>query len=169
MSKYKDSDAAKDTGASGKQTAEAHHDARTDSGVRDGKDTESLKSAPDWAKDAKTESGIPLTPQGERLRNSVWYSCRAGDISRAAAMPLSKLKIGALYEFHYRDASYAYVNLLRHKRVTPGTVKSVGRLRRVAPSFIDIALRWQSKSGYVERGLVIPRLAVLRAVPLSEI
>ena len=49
MSKYTDKDAAKDTGSSGKETAQAHHDARTDSGAREGKDKESFKSAPDWA------------------------------------------------------------------------------------------------------------------------
>lgn len=49
MSKYTDKDAAKDTGASGKETAEAFHDARTASGAREGKDKESFKSAPDWA------------------------------------------------------------------------------------------------------------------------
>ena len=59
MSKYTNKDAAKDTGSSGKDTAAAHNDARTDSGVRDGKDTESLKSSPDWAKGATTDSGIP--------------------------------------------------------------------------------------------------------------
>lgn len=61
MSKYTDKDAAKDTGSSGKDTAAAHHDARTDSGARSGKDSGNFKSSPDWAKDAKTESGIPLT------------------------------------------------------------------------------------------------------------
>jgi|GEM_PF-3385805 len=65
MTKFKDKDAAKESGSSSKQTAEAHHDARTDSGVRDGKDTDNFKSAPDWAKGQTTDSGIPLNPPGK--------------------------------------------------------------------------------------------------------
>lgn len=64
LSKYTDKDAAKDTGASGKETAEAFHDARTHSGAREGKDKESFKSAPDWAK-RETESGISHFPKGK--------------------------------------------------------------------------------------------------------
>lgn len=65
MGKYTKSDAAKDTGASGKETAAAHHDARTDSGVRSGGDKEQFESSPDWAKGQTTESGIPLNPPGK--------------------------------------------------------------------------------------------------------
>lgn len=50
------------TGDSSSKTSEAHHDARTHSGVREGKDTEHFKSAPDWA-DRSTESGVDLFPK----------------------------------------------------------------------------------------------------------
>lgn len=65
VGKYTEKDAAKDTGASGKQTAAAHHDARTDSGARESKDSEQFEESPGWAKGAKTDSGIPLNPKGK--------------------------------------------------------------------------------------------------------
>ena len=61
MGKYTDKDAAKGTESSGRKTAEAHHDARTDSGAREGKDAEQFKESPDWAKGQTTDSGVPLT------------------------------------------------------------------------------------------------------------
>jgi hypothetical protein len=62
VSQYSKSDAAKDTGASVKETATAHHDARDDSGARKGEDKEQLKSPPEWA-DKTTKSGTPLFPE----------------------------------------------------------------------------------------------------------
>ncbi len=64
LSKYTDKDATRDTGASGKETAEAFHNARTDSGAREGKDKESFKSAPDWA-EKETKSGVSHFPKGK--------------------------------------------------------------------------------------------------------
>ena len=50
------------TGSSSGKTSEAHHDARKDSGVHTGKDTEHFKDVPDWA-DRTTESGTELFPK----------------------------------------------------------------------------------------------------------
>lgn len=65
MSQYSKQDAAKDTGATVKQTSAAHHDARDDSGARKGADKEQLKSAPEWA-EKTTKSGISLFPNGKK-------------------------------------------------------------------------------------------------------
>ena len=65
MGKYKGSDAAEDTGASTSEVSEAWHQARDDSGVREGNDTAHFKSAPDWA-ERTTESGTNLFPKGKR-------------------------------------------------------------------------------------------------------
>ena len=64
MSKYTKTDAAKDTGSSTKEVAAAHHEARTDSGARSGKDAAQFKSAPSWA-EKTTSSGTPLFPKGK--------------------------------------------------------------------------------------------------------
>ena len=50
------------TGDSSSKAAEAGHDARTDSGARDG--TDDFSSAPDWA-DKTTDDGTPLFPEGK--------------------------------------------------------------------------------------------------------
>lgn len=49
------------TGDSSSKVSSAHHDARSDSGVREGKDTEHFQSAPSWAP-THTESGISTVP-----------------------------------------------------------------------------------------------------------
>lgn len=64
MSKYTKTDAAKDTNSSTSDVAAAHHAARDDSGAREGKDKEQLKSAPEWA-DKSTKGGTPLFPKGK--------------------------------------------------------------------------------------------------------
>lgn len=61
---YDENDAAKDTETSTGKTAEAWHTARDDSGVREGKDTEELKSAPEWAPET-TPGGQQLFPEGK--------------------------------------------------------------------------------------------------------
>jgi len=63
--KYDKADAAKDTNSSISKVSAAHHEARTDSGAREGKDSEHLKSAPDWA-EKTTPSGIPLFPKDKK-------------------------------------------------------------------------------------------------------
>jgi hypothetical protein len=50
------------TGDSTSKTSEAGHDARTDSGAREGKDD--FSSAPDWA-ERTTEGGTSLFPDGK--------------------------------------------------------------------------------------------------------
>jgi hypothetical protein len=57
-------DAAELTNSSSRETSENWHKARDDSGVREGRDEEELKQAPDWAPYA-TEGGIPLFPYGK--------------------------------------------------------------------------------------------------------
>lgn len=52
------------TGDSTSEVSSAHHQARDDSGVREGKDSDNFESAPDWA-DKTTESGIPFFPSGK--------------------------------------------------------------------------------------------------------
>lgn len=76
------------------------------------------------------------------------------------------MQLGALYEVHYRDASYLYEDVRKHRQISPGIVKSFGYLRRCTPEFIDLALMWKFPSRSPERGIVIPRAAVLRAVRL---
>ena len=59
--KFKDRDAAKLTGSSGKDTARAWHQARTDSGARTRRgDGGNFRSSPSWAPKS-TKSGIPFT------------------------------------------------------------------------------------------------------------
>lgn len=65
MSKYTEKDAAKDTDSSSKDVAESWHQARDDSGAREGKDSEHFESPPDWA-EKTTESGIPLFPDRDK-------------------------------------------------------------------------------------------------------
>lgn len=52
------------SGDSQSKVSQAHHQARDDSGVREGRDTEHFKSAPSWA-ETKTESGISYFPEGK--------------------------------------------------------------------------------------------------------
>ena len=61
MGKYGKKDAGKDTGSSSKDVSKAWHDARDDSGAREGGDKDHFESPPDWA-DESTDSGIPLFP-----------------------------------------------------------------------------------------------------------
>ena len=49
------------TGSSTSEVSRSHHQARDDSGVREGKDTDHFKSAPSDGVQ-KTESGVPLYP-----------------------------------------------------------------------------------------------------------
>ena len=52
------------TGDSTSQASKAGHDFRDDSGAREGKEKDTSRDkAPDWAPE-KTESGIPLSPEG---------------------------------------------------------------------------------------------------------
>jgi hypothetical protein len=66
MTEYTKKDAQKDTDSSRREVSRAFHTARDDSGAREGKDKELLKSPPDWAKDMKTEGGIPLFPANKK-------------------------------------------------------------------------------------------------------
>ncbi len=52
------------TGDSSSKVSEAHHNARGDSGAREGKDGESFRSAPSWA-ESHTESGISHFSEGK--------------------------------------------------------------------------------------------------------
>ena len=61
MSQYTKKDAAEETESSSKDVTEAWHQARDDSGVREGRDKEELQPPPDSA-EKTTESGIPLFP-----------------------------------------------------------------------------------------------------------
>lgn len=70
MGGYSKGDAARDTGTSTGKTSEAWHQARDDSGVRSGRDVDSFKSAPSWARDAKTDSGISLFPSRTESHSS---------------------------------------------------------------------------------------------------
>ena len=63
MGKHTEKDTAKETGSGGKEVSRAFHDARTDSGAREGKDT--FTPAPDWA-DKSTPSGIPTVPDRDK-------------------------------------------------------------------------------------------------------
>jgi hypothetical protein len=63
MSKYDKSDAARDTNSSIKEVSAAHHQARDDSGVREGKDTK-IDSAPSWA--PKEAGGVSTVPDRAR-------------------------------------------------------------------------------------------------------
>lgn len=62
LGKYTEKDAGKDTGASNKDVAAAHHQARDDSGARSGNDAKEFDKAPNWA-DPTTESGTSLFPK----------------------------------------------------------------------------------------------------------
>ena len=64
MTDYKEKDAVEDTTSSSKEVSHAWHTARDDSGVREGKDVDLLKSPPDWA-DKTTDNGTPLFPDRE--------------------------------------------------------------------------------------------------------
>jgi len=67
---YDKGDAARDTGDSSSKVSEAHHDARSDSGVREGKDTDHFKSAPSWSEGRdKTDSGFSLFPKGKEYHS----------------------------------------------------------------------------------------------------
>lgn len=57
MPSYKDKDAARDTGSSGKEAAHAWHTARDDSGARSGGDREELSSN-DVERDLASPGGI---------------------------------------------------------------------------------------------------------------
>ena len=57
------------TGDSGSKVSQAHHQARDDSGVREGRDTEHFKSAPSDVV-SHTESRIPLFPEGKTSDSS---------------------------------------------------------------------------------------------------
>lgn len=63
MSQFTDKDAAKETNSTGSQTAAAWHQARDDSGAREGKDT--IDKAPSWAKD-DLKCGVSLFPKGKK-------------------------------------------------------------------------------------------------------
>jgi hypothetical protein len=53
------------TGDSTSKTSESHHQARDDSGVREGKDNSNFKSPPDWA-DRTTPEGRDLFPPDKK-------------------------------------------------------------------------------------------------------
>jgi len=57
-------DAAKSTGSSSKSVSRAWHQARSDSGVRSGRDKSHFKSAPSWAS-KKTGSGVSFFRKGK--------------------------------------------------------------------------------------------------------
>lgn len=63
LSGYSKKDAARDTNSGSRETSRAHHDARTDSGVREGKDSGNFETAPDWA-ESKGSSGVDRFPDG---------------------------------------------------------------------------------------------------------
>lgn len=52
------------TGSSGKEVAEAHHQARDDSGVRSGDDKSHFDKAPDWA-EPRGSSEVDYFPDGK--------------------------------------------------------------------------------------------------------
>lgn len=52
------------TGSSSSQTAAAHHTARDDSGVREGKDSSYFEKSPDWA-EKTTPEGRQIFPDGK--------------------------------------------------------------------------------------------------------
>lgn len=68
MGGYDKGDAAKDTESSISEVSAAHHEARSDSGVREGKDSEHFKEAPSWA-DKSTPSGISFFPSRTREKS----------------------------------------------------------------------------------------------------
>ena len=53
------------TGDSSSKTSSTHHQARDDSGVREGRDKENFKSPPDWA-EKTTPVGSELFPSDKR-------------------------------------------------------------------------------------------------------
>lgn len=61
MGGYSKKDAAKDTDSSTREVSRAHHQARDDSGVRQGRDRDNFREPPSWA-ERTTSSGTSLFP-----------------------------------------------------------------------------------------------------------
>lgn len=74
---------------------------------------------------------------------------------------MKNLRRNKIYIFEYEDAAYTSQNFLNKNASIPKKNKTVGLLRRVTNSTIDIALTWMPRKGIkYQFGIVIPRKAL---------
>lgn len=67
----------------------------------------------------------------------------------------------------YEDATYSYSDLIKKKIPMPGLVSSIGMIKRVEDTFVDMAISWDKKDKKCLLGLVIPRKAIRKIKLLS--
>jgi len=61
----------------------------------------------------------------------------------------------------YKDASYSYIDLIKEKIPLPNPIISVGKLRRVTDTLIDLSTIWFEKENKYIDGIIIPIKAVM--------
>lgn len=69
--------------------------------------------------------------------------------------------VGKICIAKYKDASYSYIDVMKEKIYPPNPIISVGKLRRVTDTLIDLSTIWFEKENKYVDGIVIPIKAVI--------